>query len=591
MVRVQFRALMPKSDSTEKTLAVVLRLLLVAAFGIGCVLGNASAAVMLAGTSGLAMGASFPEPGSYALHLANSDEATASDAFRFVSWGDTKNARDELAALSNQAALLNPNLTIYEGDLESDGFTLSGMNAWRDAMNGYSDNGMFDKTLPVRGNHDRNNTAGWQSYYDMQATAQALGATHYSALREDLTYSFDYGNSHFIGVDVLGDADNLTSEQVSWIDSDLSAAEMRGLTHAFIYFHGPIYCLDGHCSCTSRICPLDPIVESLIEVLNNHSIVTATFHGHEHTNAYVQIDDTRIPEVTHSFEQFVTGSAGAGPNGCIPERADYCLPSNGFATVDVSGNSFTVSFYELGTSAPVKTMAFTKSGNQAPIVDAGADQTIILPGSATLDGTVTDDGLPNPPGVVTTVWSQESGPGTVTFGDASAVDTRASFSEAGSYILRLTAEDGHLVGLDEITITVSEANTPPAATISSPADGASYEAGESIDFSGSASDSEDGDLTASLVWESSRDGEIGMGGSFSRSDLSAGTHTITATATDSGGLNGMDEITITVNPADTPPTVTISSPADGASYEQGESVDFSGSASDVEDGDVTSSLV
>jgi hypothetical protein len=116
------------------------------------------------------------------LRLAAGDGPTATDAFRFVSWGDTKSARDELAALSNQAALLNPTFTIYEGDLESDGFTLSGMNAWRDAMNGYSDNGMFDKTLPVRGNHDSNDTAGWQSYYDMQATAQGLGATNYSAL-------------------------------------------------------------------------------------------------------------------------------------------------------------------------------------------------------------------------------------------------------------------------------------------------------------------------------------------------------------------------------------------------------------------------
>jgi hypothetical protein len=295
--------------------------------------------------------ASLPESGTYVLRLtaydgelSASDELTITVAYRFVSWGDTKHTLTQLASLSNQAALLDPSFTVFAGDLESDGFTLSGMNAWKDAMNGYSDNGMFDKTLPVRGNHDQNDTAGWQSYYDMHATAQGLGASNYSALDEDLTYSFDYGNSHFIGVDVLGGASALTPEQVSWIDNDLSAAEMRGLTHAFVYFHGPIYCLDGHCTCTTRICPLSPIVMSLIEVFNNHPIVSATFHGHEHTHAYVHIDDTRIPEATHPFEQFVTGSAGAGPSDCIPGRTDYCLPSDGFATVDVSGSSFTVSF-------------------------------------------------------------------------------------------------------------------------------------------------------------------------------------------------------------------------------------------------------
>ena len=41
--------------------------------------------------------------------------------------------------------------------------------------------------------------------------------------------------------------------------------------------------------------------------------------------------------------------------------------------------------------------------NQAPVVSAGADQTVTLPDSATLDGTVTDDGLPVSPGAATTV--------------------------------------------------------------------------------------------------------------------------------------------------------------------------------------------
>ena len=69
--------------------------------------------------------------------------------------------------------------------------------------------------------------------------------------------------------------------------------------------------------------------------------------------------------------------------------------------------------------------------NQAPAVDAGANQTVVLPGAVTLDGTVSDDGLPNPPGAVTTTWSRVSGPGTVTFGDENAVDTTAQFSAAG----------------------------------------------------------------------------------------------------------------------------------------------------------------
>ena len=90
----------------------------------------------------------------------------------------------------------------------------------------------------------------------------------------------------------------------------------------------------------------------------------------------------------------------------------------------------------------------TPPPNQAPSVNAGVDHSVTLPAAATLDGTVTDDGLPDPPGTVTTSWSHVNGPGTVTFGDPNAADTTASFSAAGTYMLRLAANDvsgwGHL---------------------------------------------------------------------------------------------------------------------------------------------------
>jgi hypothetical protein len=60
--------------------------------------------------------------------------------------------------------------------------------------------------------------------------------------------------------------------------------------------------------------------------------------------------------------------------------------------------------------------AVTRTGeppNQAPTVSAGPDRAVTFPGPASLDGTVTDDGLPVPPGRVATTWSPVSGPGTV----------------------------------------------------------------------------------------------------------------------------------------------------------------------------------
>src|SRR5712691_5984112 len=81
--------------------------------------------------------------------------------------------------------------------------------------------------------------------------------------------------------------------------------------------------------------------------------------------------------------------------------------------------------------------------NQPPVVSAGAPQTITLPSGAQLQGSVTDDGLPVG-GTLTSTWSKFSGPGTVTFANASNPSTTAGFDQAGSYVLRLTASDSQL---------------------------------------------------------------------------------------------------------------------------------------------------
>ncbi len=105
--------------------------------------------------------------------------------------------------------------------------------------------------------------------------------------------------------------------------------------------------------------------------------------------------------------------------------------------------------------------------NQMPIVNAGTNQTITLPATAALSGSATDDGLPTPPGAVTYGWSKLSGPGTVTFGNAAQPVTTAGFSVAGSYVLRLTANDGALAGTGDVTITVNaaSASTPQIAAV------------------------------------------------------------------------------------------------------------------------------
>ncbi|MFZ4576014.1 MAG: S8 family serine peptidase [Phycisphaerales bacterium] len=91
------------------------------------------------------------------------------------------------------------------------------------------------------------------------------------------------------------------------------------------------------------------------------------------------------------------------------------------------------------------------------------------------------------------------------------------------------------------------ANNAPTVSISSPTTGSTFANGATITFTGAANDIEDGALTNSLSWSSNLQGIIGTGGTFSRT-LNAGTHTITASVTDTGGRTGTFVVTLTVQP-------------------------------------------
>ena len=93
---------------------------------------------------------------------------------------------------------------------------------------------------------------------------------------------------------------------------------------------------------------------------------------------------------------------------------------------------------------------------------------VTLPSTLQLGGTASDSALPSG-GTIATTWSMVSGPGTVTFGNASQLSTTASFSEAGSYILQLSATDSDASASVQTTITVNPAPGITQGWIGSPA--------------------------------------------------------------------------------------------------------------------------
>ncbi len=196
------------------------------------------------------------------------------------------------------------------------------------------------------------------------------------------------------------------------------------------------------------------------------------------------------------------------------------------------------------------------ASNLPPTVSAGPNQSIVLPAQASLSGTATDDGLPNPPAALTLNWSKVSGPGTVTFANPASVATTASFSAAGVYVLRLTANDGALSAAADVTITVTSGggggpNQPPTAS-AGPAQTITLPA--AVTLAGSASDdglpNPPGTLTTTWSFISGPSTGVAFANPASPTTaatfMAPGVYVLGLTA-DDGALSASSSVQITVN--------------------------------------------
>jgi len=220
-------------------------------------------------------------------------------------------------------------------------------------------------------------------------------------------------------------------------------------------------------------------------------------------------------------------------------------------------------------------------GASGPTIDSHpADQNALDGDPATFTVAATTSG-----GALHYQWYQDGSP----VGADSDTFTIVSCAETmdGDTIHCIVSDDNGSATSRSAPLTVSPRNQDAMVSVAAPADGSIFFEGIRITFTGSASDPEDGDLTAGLIWSSDRDGQMGTGASAATSALSVGTHVVTASATDLAGAEATRSISVVIESSATCPYITGGPTATPAVILSGGTTTLSVSAADL-DGDTLS---
>ena len=356
--------------------------------------------------------------------------------------GDGPSNEPSSNAVAAQVAAADPALFMFLGDIYEDGTFTENLNHYGvSALDDPAGATLWGKTAavtqPTIGNHEYPKRVDWIDYFHGRPlfTSFSFGGV----LFLDMNSSASMGTSsaqYQMARDAITDADAPPCIIGYWHIPSISGNTIK----------------DGQ--------------RALWSLLANNG-VDLILTGHAHSSAEYKPLDADFAAGTSDAHmvQLIEGSGGRGGSGALTGSRIAWAKGNtpGILALTLEGarsggTADSLSWKFLNLAGSVLRQGSIEcgggSGNLAPQVGAGPDQHVTLPNDANLAGTATDDGLPDPPGTMTTTWSKVSGPGTVTFGDAQALSTTASFSSAGTYVLRLTADDSSRESSDDVTVTV-----------------------------------------------------------------------------------------------------------------------------------------
>jgi glucose/arabinose dehydrogenase len=261
----------------------------------------------------------------------------------------------------------------------------------------------------------------------------------------------------------------------------------------------------------------DSLDLNLCETLYAEGSALPPFYAYKH--AVPVVEGETCPNTSHAS----SGLAFAPSSGNFPSSyagafffADYARDCIWVMQAGAGGvpNTATVQNFAQGSPTPVdlefgptgelyyvdiagstiKRVSFTTAGNQPPTAVAQATpQGGDVPLTVNFNGTGSTD--PNPGDTLTYKWDLD---GDGQLDDSTASQPSFTYSTPGVYTVTLEVRDNG-GATDTDTVTINAGSGPPTASIDTPAASTTWRVGDTISFTGSGSDPEDGTLPASAL--------------------------------------------------------------------------------------------
>lgn len=338
---------------------------------------------------------------------------------------------------------------------------------------------------------------------------------------------------------------------------------------------------------------------NIYEPVNYAPIVTissptenATFTSNDTIRLSATANDTEDGDVTASI-QWSLYQSSANFTPVIPQGNDISLgklPPGRYAfratAKDSQGKStwkqinFTVTKAEAPNTPP--TLNITSPGNNAAFTSQD-NITLVASANDAEDGDISGN----------IQWSSNDFTGAIAKGGTVNLGRLG----AGSYTFTAKVTDSQgAVAEQSVRFGVTggnQVNTPPTLTITSPKQGDSLTVNDAITLVATADDAQDGDISANIQWtaEQGYTGTLPAGPRVPLGKLPAGSYIFVAKVTDSEGATAISRISFSIIAGSgSIPNIQVISPNQSTPIIAGREVILEASATDAEDGNISSRI-